>query len=105
MSKHSAELLKIMQKQGKKDNKEGLQIGIMVDDEKIKLGQLTLDKDDYYYLDLCNIEIGDHLVDGHTLNHSIKQKKYVNGDKVLINKISEIGQYQYVLIGKLVSNE
>lgn len=104
-----------MRKSGTYYNPQEPEIGIMMDDGKVKIDTMILDKDDY--LMDCNLRLdaskkvfyhtghtasGEYLTDG-SHNSSLKEYKdniLRSGDKVLMLKLK--GFEQYILIGKVV---
>lgn len=73
-------LLEVMRKQGKKDNPPLLQLADVESDEIVKLGTLSLSKDDYVKADTIS--------------------ELQSGDTVLMYQISD---NQYIMICKVVS--
>lgn len=73
-------ILDIMKKQARKEKEEGMRIAVVVEDAKIKFGELILDPDDY-------------LVAESVMELS-------NGDSVLIYPISDS---KYIVICKVVT--
>lgn len=108
-------LVNQMRKSGAYYNPQESQIGIMLDDGKVKIDTMILDKDDY--LMNCNLRLdatkkvfyhtgytasGEYLTDG---SHNSFLKEYKDnilrsGDKVLMLKLK--GFEQYILIAKVV---
>lgn len=53
------ELLKLMRKQGAKDNPVTLQLGVVLSDGTVKVGDLVLEKDDFYLAEGLVLKDGD----------------------------------------------
>jgi len=101
MSKAIAELKQIIRSEGAYYNPIGLQLGTMIDDKKVLIGNITLDETEYEILETINFTIDNHICDGSTLKHTINEIVLEKGNDVLMYKIKATGLKQYILLGKL----
>jgi len=101
MSKAIAELKQIIRSEGSYYNPTGLQIGTMIDDKQVKVGNIILDETEYYVLETINFTLENHVYDGHTLSHEINEIPLEVGNEVLMYQIKTTGEKQYLILGKL----
>ena len=81
-------MLRVMRRQGEKNNPKGLQVGVMGEDGSCRVGNLTLEADDLLFNQvLVNTAEG------------CEALRAAPGDTVLVQRLSE---EQYAVICKLV---
>lgn len=92
------ELLKIMRKEGEKNNPPSIQIGVMDSPTSCKIGQLLLSDDD--------LAIAEHLTTGYYTKKEqddslLFVEKLKQGDRVIVYRFSDS---KYIIIERLIES-
>lgn len=109
-----AEMLDMMRTQGKKDNPDTVQLGIMQSPTKVKVNDLILDAEDLYIAEdfmkgykfpledpyVKDEQFGNEGSSTETLENAVRAKGLIKGDMVAVMKLQNTNKY--VILAKVV---
>lgn len=101
-----AEMLALMREQGKKDNPVTIQLGIMLDEKRVRLDDLILEAEDLYIADYLKKGYKRKLLIPYLSDTGGTQQKYITYDDGLVEgdlvAVQRLENNMYAILARVV---